>query len=80
MMASLRFLSSFIEFGAACLFLYFNDVKKALVINTLLAGVGPVILLLTMMVGLYAIADQFSLQKLSLIFLGIGCILWAVIK
>jgi hypothetical protein len=44
-MACLRFISGFIELTAAVLILFGNDVKKALFINSLLALIGPLVML-----------------------------------
>jgi hypothetical protein len=46
-MASLRILSGCIEIFAAYLMIRFNNIEKALMVNSSLAIVGPVILILT---------------------------------
>ena len=60
-MACLRFISSFIEFIAAILIVTNNDVKKALMINGMLALVGPIV-----MVSSFTI--RFSVRSRSIIF------------
>ncbi|SET67867.1 Protein of unknown function [Oceanobacillus limi] len=77
-MASLRLLSGFIEIFAAFLMIRFNDVEKALIVNSSLAFIGPLVLLLTTTIGLFGIADQLSLKKFFWIFLGVGCIIYGV--
>ncbi|NNU89123.1 YqhV family protein [Anoxybacillus sp. CHMUD] len=74
-MAGLRFLSAAIELSAAIVMLSFNDVKKALAVNTLLAVVGPTIFFVVMMVGLVAVANELSLFKFIWIGAGVVCIL-----
>lgn len=74
-MAGLRFLSAAIELSAAIVMLSFNDVKKALAVNTLLAVVGPTIFFVVMMIGLVAVANELSLFKLAWIGAGVVCIL-----
>jgi len=79
-MAGLRILSATIELTAAILMLVFNDVKKAIAINALLAVVGPVILITTMTIGLLSIADDLSFSKLFFVALGVGFILFGIYK
>ena len=79
-MALLRLLSSLVECTAALLMLYFNDVKKALVINSLLAVIGPLIFIMTTAVGLIAVAGSLSYGKLLLICLGVALILIGILK
>ncbi len=77
-MAFLRLLSGSIEILAAVLFLKFNQVEKALLINSSLAIVGPIILILTTAIGVLGIAEKISLTKIIWIFVGVGCILYGV--
>ncbi|MFC0269908.1 YqhV family protein [Metabacillus herbersteinensis] len=79
-MAGLRFFSASIELTAAILMLVFNDVKKAVMINSLLAIVGPIIFILTMTIGIFQIADQLSYAKLLFIGLGVFFILLGIYK
>ncbi|CAI6287343.1 putative protein YqhV [Bacillus subtilis] len=79
-MAGLRVLSSMIELTAAIVMLVTNDVRKAVVVNSILAIVGPLIFIITMTVGIYQIAGQLSYAKLILIFTGVILILAGVHK
>ncbi|RSK27807.1 DUF2619 domain-containing protein [Bacillus sp. HMF5848] len=79
-MAGLRFVSASIEFCAAILILLFNDVKKAIVINSLLAVVGPVILITSMTLGLIKLAGDISLINLLFIAGGVGLILIGIYR
>lgn len=73
-MASLRLMSGSLEIIAALLIIKFNQVEKALVINSGLALVGPLVLLLTTSIGLVGMADRISLWKITWIFTGVLCI------
>lgn len=77
-MALLRILSGCIEIFAAYLMIRFNEVDKALIINTSLALIGPVILVITTTIGIFGIADKISFGKFIWIFLGVAFILYGV--
>ncbi|MCT8138689.1 YqhV family protein [Anaerobacillus sp. CMMVII] len=77
-MVILRMISGLIEITAATLMLRFNAVDKAVMINASLAIVGPIILILTMSIGLVGMADKLSFSKLFLIGLGVLLILIGV--
>ncbi|WP_338452269.1 DUF2619 domain-containing protein [Niallia oryzisoli] len=77
-MALLRMLSGSIEIFVAFLFLKYNDIEKALMINSSLALIGPIILIITTTIGLVGIADKISFIKLLWIFGGVACILYGV--
>jgi hypothetical protein len=77
-MALLRILSGSIEITAALLMLKFNSIEKALLINSSLVLVGPVILILTTSIGLSGIAGEISISRIILVFVGIGFILYAI--
>ncbi|PEZ07706.1 hypothetical protein CN326_06875 [Bacillus sp. AFS018417] len=79
-MALLRIFSGSMEIFAALLMLYFNDVKKALFVNGMLAFVGPTVLIVTMSVGIASVTNEISFLKLFFLVLGIGCIFIAVLK
>ncbi|GEB31608.1 MULTISPECIES: YqhV family protein [Brevibacillus] len=79
-MAALRILSGSIEIVAALLILKVNQVEKALLINSGLAIVGPVILITTTTIGLLGMSDRVSFAKIAWILLGISCILIGVRK
>lgn len=74
-MASLRIISGTIEITAAILMLKFNSVEKALMVNSSLALIGPIILILTTTIGLLGIVEKISYIKIFLIFIGVSCIL-----
>lgn len=77
-MAFLRLLSGSIEIFAAILMLRFNSVEKALMINSSLALVGPIILILTTTIGLVGIVGEISVMKIVWILLGVAFILIGV--
>ncbi len=79
-MAFLRVISSLIEFSAAVAMIYFNDVKKALVINSFLAVVGPMVFITATSIGLISMADGISYGKLFLIIIGVLFILIGILK
>ncbi|HHW36981.1 MAG TPA: YqhV family protein [Bacillales bacterium] len=79
-MAGLRIISGLIEVSAAILMLIFNDVRKAMAVNAVLAIVGPTVLILTMSIGLINLADEISFSKLLFIGLGVGLILFGIYK
>lgn len=73
-MAFLRLISGSIELFAAILMLKYNSVEKALVVNSSLAIVGPIILILTTSIGLLGIVEKISYMKMVWIFIGVGFI------
>ncbi|MFB6468046.1 YqhV family protein [Cytobacillus sp. Hz8] len=77
-MASLRILSGSIEILAAIIMLKFNTVEKALIVNSSLALVGPMILIATTTIGLFGIADKISFLKMFWVLLGVGFILYGI--
>jgi putative exporter of polyketide antibiotics len=79
-MATLRILSGSLEVIAALLMLRFNQVEKALLINSGLALVGPFVLLATTTIGLLGIADKLSFGKLIWVVVGVSCIFFAILK
>ncbi len=54
----------------------FNDLEKAFYINTLLALVGPVILIVTTGIALLGLAEKVSLTIIICLFCGIFLILF----
>jgi hypothetical protein len=74
-MAAMRFISSFIEFCAALLFLHSKEVETALRINALLGLVGPVIFAGVSFLGICAMAGKVSMAKLIIIFTGVILVL-----
>ncbi|TKI55976.1 DUF2619 domain-containing protein [Brevibacillus antibioticus] len=79
-MAALRIFSGSIEIIAALLILKVNQVEKALLINSGLAIVGPIILITTTTIGLLGMSDRISFAKIAWILVGISCILIGVRK
>ncbi|WCN38680.1 DUF2619 domain-containing protein [Aneurinibacillus uraniidurans] len=79
-MASLRILSGSLEILAALFILRVNQVEKALLINSGLAFVGPLVLLLTTTIGLLGVAERVSFGKLVWILAGVALILIGVRK
>lgn len=79
-MALLRLLSGSIEMLAALLMIKFNEVEKALMINSSLAFIGPLVLLLTTAIGIIGMSYKISFGKFFLIFLGVALIIYGVKK
>lgn len=77
-MALLRIISGVIKVSAALLMIKLNTVEKALLVNSSLAIVGPLILITTTTIGVIGMADNISLMKLIWIFLGVSLILIGV--
>lgn len=79
-MALFRILSGSIEIFAALLMLKFNEVEKALIINSSLAFVGPLILLTTTAIGIAGMSSKISISKFFWIFLGATLIIYGIKK
>ncbi|GGF87000.1 YqhV family protein [Paenibacillus abyssi] len=79
-MAILRILSGSIEVFAAFLMLRLNQVDKALVVNSSLALVGPLILISTTTIGLVGLSDKLSMDKFFWVLAGITCLLVGILK
>lgn len=79
-MCTLRMMSGTIEILAALWMLRVNVVEKALLINSGLAVVGPVVLLSTTTIGLIGMADHMSVGKWIWMLLGISCLCIGVLK
>ncbi|MFC4410332.1 YqhV family protein [Chungangia koreensis] len=71
----IRLISGSVELTAASLMYKFNDLEKALYINSMLALVGPVVLITTTGIGLTGLADRISWTRLICLFGGIFLIL-----
>ncbi len=69
-MASLRMMSGSIEIIAAILMLRLATVEKALLVNSGLALVGPLVLLTTTTIGLVGIAEKLSYGKMLWVIAG----------
>lgn len=79
-MAFLRIFAGSIEVMAAFLMIYFNRIETSLQINSILALIGPLIMLSVTTVGLVGLAGQVSLTKLVVILFGACCIIFATLK
>lgn len=79
-MALLRLLSGSIEIFAALLMIKVNEVEKALIINSSLAFIGPLILILTTAIGIVGMSYKISVGKFFWIFLGVALIIYGVKK
>ncbi|MCZ8512813.1 YqhV family protein [Paenibacillus filicis] len=79
-MATLRIFSGSIEIFAALLMLRFNQIEKALLVNSGLALVGPFVLLTTTTIGLVGLADKLSIGKLVWVMAGVSCIFIGILK
>ncbi|MFD1927909.1 YqhV family protein [Sporosarcina siberiensis] len=71
----LRIFSGSVDITAALLMYRFNDLEKAFYINTLLALVGPVVLIITTGVALLGLAEKISIIRMVFLFSGIILIL-----
>lgn len=77
-MIALRLISGSIEITAALLMLKFNDLEKAFYINTLLALVGPVVLIVTTGIGISGLTEKIPLKRIILLFSGILLIVYSL--
>ncbi|CEE01473.1 hypothetical protein B4064_0698 [Caldibacillus thermoamylovorans] len=77
-MAFLRIFSGSLEILVALIILKLNNVEKALVVNSSLALIGPLILITTTSIGLIGMADKISFTKIIWVFIGIAFILYGV--
>jgi len=75
---ALRLLSGSIEITAAAIMFKLNDLEKAFYINTLLALVGPIILIVTTAIALLGLAEKISLTRIICLFCGIFLILYSL--
>lgn len=79
-MASLRLTSGTLEICAALLMLRLNQIDKALVVNSSLALVGPLILIATTTVGLVGLSDKLSPSKFLWVAMGVICLMIGILK
>lgn len=79
-MASLRLMSGTIEICAALLMLRLNQIDKALVVNSSLALVGPLILIATTTIGLVGLSDKLSPSKFIWVAAGVVCLMIGILK
>ncbi|MNI12577.1 hypothetical protein D3C73_657650 [compost metagenome] len=79
-MAMLRLFSGSLEIIAAILMIRFNQIEKALLVNSGLALVGPLVLLATTTIGLVGIAEKLSMGKMLWVLVGVSCIFIGILK
>lgn len=79
-MASLRLMSGSIEIIAALIMLRLNQIDKALMVNSGLALVGPLVLLTTTTLGLVGLADKLSFGRMLWVLAGVSCIFIGILK
>lgn len=73
-MAAVRFISAAIEFTAAILMLKFGRVETAFKINSVLAMIGPTVLLTVTGLGLIGLVGKVSLSSIAIIISGVALI------
>ncbi|WP_153733617.1 YqhV family protein [Sporosarcina obsidiansis] len=71
----MRIFSGSVDITAALFMYKFNDLEKAFYINTLLALVGPCVLIITTGIALFGLAEKISLLRMICLFAGIILIL-----
>ena len=74
-MAGIRIMSSALEFLGALLMLRVGTAQKALMVNSLLALVGPFILVSVTMLGIAGLGSGVAWWRIGVILIGVGCIL-----
>jgi Protein of unknown function (DUF2619) len=79
-MAILRLLSGSLELTAAIVMIRLNNVEKALVVNSMLALIGPLILISTTAIGLVGLSDKLSPAKFVWVMAGVGCLLIGILR
>ena len=79
-MGTLRLISGTIEVAAAILIIYLGTIERAMMINAVLAIIGPMVLIIVTSLGLFGLAGKISIVKLSLIFIGVVFILMGLLK
>lgn len=79
-MGLLRVFGGSAELIAAFTILYLNDIKKAVAVNSILATIGPIILISTMTIGVVGVANQLEPMRFVLVLCGVFLILLAVFK
>ena len=78
MIIMLRIFSGSVDITAAMLMYKFNDLEKAFYINTLLALVGPCVLIITTGITLVGLAEKVSVTRMVCLFAGIILILFSL--
>lgn len=75
-MALVRFFSSAAELAGALLMLKLQRPEAAVRVNAVLGLVGPLVLAITMAIGLVGLSGKLSLAKIGMVFAGICLIFW----
>ncbi|HJF34358.1 MAG TPA: YqhV family protein [Sporosarcina psychrophila] len=78
MIIVLRIFSGSVDITAAMVMYKLNDLEKAFYINTLLALVGPCVLIITTGIALFGLAEKISLTRMVCLFAGIVLILFSL--
>lgn len=71
----MRLFSGSLEIMAALFMFRFNNLEKAFYINTMLALVGPTVLIITTAVAMFGLADKISMTRMICLFAGVTLIL-----
>ncbi|MDD3654565.1 MAG: YqhV family protein [Desulfotomaculaceae bacterium] len=79
-MAGVRVVSAIIEFTAAMLMLKFGRVETAFKINSILALVGPTVLIIVTSLGLVGLAGKISPAGMAVVVLGVALIFIGINK
>lgn len=74
-MVVMRLFSGSLEIVAALFMFRFNNLEKAFYINTMLALVGPTVLIITTAVAMFGLADKISMTRMICLFAGVTLIL-----
>lgn len=74
-MVIIRLISGSLELTVAGLMYKSQDLEKALILNSLLALVGPFVLIITTGLGVAGLGDKISIPKIICIFSGVLLIL-----
>ncbi len=75
-MAVVRMISACIEMSAALLMLRLGSPRWALVINSLLGVVGPLVLLTTTIIGVTGLAQHLEARRLLIVLAGVGLVVY----
>ncbi len=79
-MVLLRLISGSIELIAAYIMYRMNSIDKALLVNSGLAVVGPLVLFSTTTLGLVGLAGKLSYNKMAWVMIGVTCIFIGILK
>jgi len=74
-MAVIRMLFGLLSLSGGILMFWFNDLGKAIRINSVIGSIGPFVLLLVSAIGVAGLATQLDFRKVALLVAGIVLIL-----